>query len=485
MSISRSPLTEPFPSASERDVPELCKLPAHRLAARVAAGELSATDVVETHLRTIAELNESRGALVAIAAEQARDAAQQIDERREAGKTLGPMAGVPFAVSDLQPTRGLRTTLGSKVYRNYLPRHDALLVERLKAADAVIVGKSMTTAFGLGAQHGLEVGPAPTNPRAPGRSAGDSGAGAAVAVASSMSPLADAPDLGGGGRVAAAFNGLVALRPTPGRIPTWPDDFTWDALSGQCLLARHVADLALALRALAGPDDRAPLSATTPLLEPGEGDLQKRRLLWTADFGRWTVPKEILAPCESLLDRVEALGASVHEEMSPFDKVDETFQILQSWIFALRHQNDLHRHRHDLHPAIAEAIEEGLKLNGLVIARAEMTRAKIFHVLREAFDTADFIVAPATQSLPPALDTGRRPAHATSGSAFFGSMPICYPATLAGLPSVTLPCGTTDDGLPVALQILGRYGADADVLTFAAQLEQILKPDADADAATT
>lgn len=471
-------------AATEPKLPDLCRRPAHRIASDVAAGEVSATDVTETHLRTIAELNEQAGALVAIAADQARDSAQQIDERRAAGRELGPLAGVPFAVSDLQPTRGLRTTLGSKIYRNYLPRHDSLLVERLRAADAVIVGKSMTTAFGLGARQGQEVGPPPRNPRAPGRSAGDSGAGAAVAVASSMTPLADAPDLGGGGRVAAAFNGLVALRPTPGRIPTWPNDFAWDALSGQCLLARNVADLALAVRALAGPDERAPLSTATPLLEPAACELRKRRLLWTPDFGRWTVPKEILAPCESLLDRVEALGSHVGEEMAPFDKVDETFQILQSWTFAQRHQNDLHRHRQDLHPSIAEAIEEGLKLNGLVIARAEMMRSKIYGALREIFAEHDFLVAPATQALPAALDSSSRPAHDGSAAAFFGSMPICYPASLAGLPSVTLPCGTSDDGLPVALQVLGRYGADADVLTFAAQLEQLVNPSVVGDEAT-
>lgn len=460
----------------------LCRLPAHVIAERVRAGETTACAVVDAHLLRIAECNESYEALVALGADPARDAAQQIDDRRQAGETLGPLAGVPVAISDLVPTRRLRTTFGSRVYRNYVPRHDALLVERLRAADAVVLGKTATTELGIGEMSGFTHHPAPRNVLATEGVAGGSAGGAASAVASFMVPLADGVDIDGAPRIAATFQGLCCLRPTPGRIPRWPTDFAWDTLSAPALVARDVQDLELSLRALAGPDERAPLSLS--FLEEPQGP-PPLTAAWTTDFDRCIVAGEVADLCADALGRLRDGGVRLVAATPDLQQVDEVFHVLRAWRFALRYQSDLHRHRSDLSAVIRETIEEGLKLNGLVIARAQTLRTRIYQALRQHLRQHRFVLAPATQVLPYPREMAGKQSYETSTSAFFGGMPLCYPATLAGLPALTVPFSSPGKPLPTALQILGRPGRDLELLAFGRTVQAALSRSVGADGAAT
>ncbi len=456
---------------------------AAEIATSVRSGERLATDVVGEHLLRIAEHNERLSCFVSLDAGRARDVAEALDDRRSQGRPLGPLAGVPVGISDLTPTHGVRTTFGSRIYQNYAPRYDAILVERLRRADAVLVGKTTTTLFGIGTEVGFETR-APRHPRHEGLVTGGSAAGSAGALASGMVALADGIDAGGATGAAAAFHAIASYRPTPGQIPMWPTDLLWDTLPTPALLARNAGDLRLMAGIATGPDPRAPLSAR-PVSQDAAGHSAALPLGWTPDFGRYGVQPDLLEACRGAVSRLQEKGLRIQEVSLTPDSVDEVFQVLRAWSFALRYQADLHHHRDELPPRVSQQIEEGLKLNGLVIARAETLRARTFDAFRAIFERVSCLLAPATQVAPYPTEQLGTMSYETASTRFFGDMPIWYPAALAGLPCVSLPCGTTASGLPVSLQLCGPPDSDARLLMLAEQLEALLDVSGGADAATT
>src|ERR671925_829944 len=239
---------------------------ATELAGRIARREVSVTEVVRAHLAQIERVNPKVNAIVTFTAERALEEARAKDAALAAGERPGPLFGLPVVHKDLVPTRGIRTTFGSPIYRDHVPDEDALIVERLRAAGAVTLGKSNTPEFGAGSQTFNEVFGRTLNPYDPTKTCGGSSGGAAVALACGMVPLADGSDTGGSLRNPAAFCNVVGLRPSLGRVPVWPREMAWSALSVQGPMARTVADAALLLSAMAGPDARAPIAIT----EPGE-----------------------------------------------------------------------------------------------------------------------------------------------------------------------------------------------------------------------
>src|SRR5438128_7354392 len=243
---------------------DLCFLTAVELGDRIRRRQVSVTEVVRAHLAQIERVNPRVNAIVTLTAERALDDAAGKDAALARGETPGPLFGLPVAHKDLVPTKGIRTTFGSPIYRDYVPTVDGLIIERLRAAGAVTLGKTNTPEFGAGSQTFNPVFGRTLNPYDPTKTCGGSSGGAAVALACGMVPIADGSDLGGSLRNPASFCNIVGLRPSLGRVPVWPAETAWLSLSAHGPMARNVADVALVLSAIAGPDPRSPISLADP-----------------------------------------------------------------------------------------------------------------------------------------------------------------------------------------------------------------------------
>src|SRR6059036_3280673 len=281
---------------------DLCFSTAVELARRIRAREVSVTEVVQAHLAQIERVNPKVNAIVTLTAEQALADARVKDAALARGETPGPLFGLPVAHKDLVPTRGIRTTFGSPIYRDHVPDQDALLVERLRAAGAVTVGKTNTPEFGAGSQTFNEVFGRTLNPYDLTKTCGGSSGGAAVALACGLVPLADGSDHGGSLRNPANFCNIVGFRTAPGRVPVWPREMAWSALSVQGPMARTVADAALLLSAMAGPDPRSPIA----IAEPGDRfraqlgrDFKGVRVAWSRDLGGLPIDRRVTAALEA------------------------------------------------------------------------------------------------------------------------------------------------------------------------------------------
>src|SRR5215210_8167233 len=267
---------------------EICFLRATELARGIRTRELSVLEVMEAHLAQIERVNNEVNAIVTLTAEEAVNRARAADEALARGEEVGPLCGLPVAHKDLSPTRGVRTTFGSLVYRDFVPDRDALIVERLKEAGAISVGKTNTPEFGAGSQTFNEVFGETLNPYDVTRTCGGSSGGAAVALACGMVPLADGSDMGGSLRNPASFCNVVGFRPSPGRVPSWPTTNAWQDLSVEGPMGRTVEDAALLLSAIAGPDARVPTSRAEPgsvFAPPLHADLGEAVVAWAPSAG--------------------------------------------------------------------------------------------------------------------------------------------------------------------------------------------------------
>ncbi|MBV9715029.1 MAG: amidase, partial [Solirubrobacterales bacterium] len=254
---------------------EICSLTATEMASGLRARHVSAVELLEAHLAMIDLINPRVNAIVTLAAEQAAVHARLADARLSRGQSGGPLDGLPVAHKDYTPTAGLRTTFGSPIFADFVPDQDALVVERLKGAGAITVGKTNTPEFAAGSQTYNEVFGATRNPYDPAKTSGGSSGGAAAALACRMVPLADGTDMGGSLRNPASFCNVVGLRPSPGRVPSWPASSAWSPFSVDGPMARTVEDVALMLSVIAGEDDRSPISITEPATRFA-GPLQRR-----------------------------------------------------------------------------------------------------------------------------------------------------------------------------------------------------------------
>ena len=286
-----TPLSRPVspPQATKRRPSDLCSAPATELARRIGGREVSAVEVMKAHLARIHEVNPRLNAIVTLLPEEALLAeAEKADRAVAAGDPLGPLHGLPVAHKDLTLTRGIRTTFGSPIFADFVPEEDALIVERLRAAGAITIGKTNTPEFGAGSQTFNPVFGPTRNPWDETKTCGGSSGGAAVALATGMVPIADGSDYGGSLRNPASFCGVVGVRPSPGRVPVWPNETPWYPVPVQGPMARSAADAALMLSAIAGPDPRAPLSLPDPgevFRRPLDRDFRGVRVAWSADFG--------------------------------------------------------------------------------------------------------------------------------------------------------------------------------------------------------
>ncbi|MFI8926205.1 amidase [Streptomyces sp. NPDC053474] len=456
---------------------DLCFVDAVELARRVRVGEVSAREVVGAHLGRVGRVNPGVNAVVSVDGEGALAAAGLADERLAGGGDVGPLHGLPVAFKDTHLTRGTRTTLGSRVFAEWVPDEDELVVARMRAAGAVGFGKTNVPEFGAGSHTFNAVFGVTRNPYDLGRSAGGSSGGAAAALAAGLQPLADGSDMGGSLRNPASFCNVVGLRPTPGRVPSYPAANAWDSLTVPGPMGRTVADVALLLSVIAGPDPRCPLSLDTPpassFRAPLERDTRGLRVAWAPDLGG-RVPVE--SDVRDVLDRqgavFEALGWRVEEDCPDLDGADAVFRTLRAQAFLLGLGPLLDEHRELLKTSVVWNIEEGRRLTGADLAAATAEHTRVLRAAVGFFERYDVLIAPVSQVAPfPAEWEYPRVVDGQAQETYIDWMRSASYVSLLGGPALAVPAGFTEAGLPVGIQIVGAPRAERAVLEVGAAFE--------------
>jgi amidase len=452
---------------------------AREMADAVRRREISARELMGLHLARIAERNPQLNAIVSLDEERARAGAAAADEATARGEELGPLHGLPFAFKDTHDVAGWRTTYGSPLFADHVPEADDLVVARIRAAGAVTIGKTNVPEFATGSHTFNPVFGTTVNPVDPTRSAGGSSGGAACALRAGMVPLADGSDMGGSLRNPASFCGVVGLRPSLGRVPSWPTDNLWETTSVSGPLARSVDDLALLLSVLAGPDPRVP----TALADPGStfdgispAGLRGLRVALSADLGGLLeVDPEVRRVVEAAGARLAAAGAAVEPAYPDLREADDTFRTLRAWTFQSSLGDLLAAHPGELKPSLADNIRAGESLTGADVARAFRHRTTIAERMRVFFESYDVLVLPTSQ-VPPFPAEQEYPAEINGRvmPTYLDWMRSAYVITVTGCPAISVPAGETADGLPVGMQVVAAFGADRRLLEVAAACEQVL-----------
>jgi amidase len=455
---------------------EITALNAVELARLVRAKELSARDVVGAHLAQIDRINPQVNAIVTLVGEQAMERADVADEEFAHGRHVGPLHGLPIAHKDLQPTRGILTTFGSPIFSGFVPADDSLLVDRLRRAGAISVGKTNTPEFGAGSQTFNPVFGATLNPYDRTRTCGGSSGGAAVALATHMLPIADGSDMGGSLRNPASFCGVVGMRPSPGRVPTWPTATAWSTLSVDGPMARTVADVALMLSAIAGPDARSPIAIDEPgslFSQSLDRTFKGTRVAWWRDLAGLPVDRRVRERVDMQRTVFESLGCSVEEAEPDFTDFDAVFKTVRALAFLTGVAPRVAGNRDRVKESILWEIDRGERLTAADIAWAETKRTELYHRMRQFMERYEFFVLPTVQVPPFSVDQPY-PAEieGVAMETYIDWMKSCYYISIVGHPAISVPCGFTPEGLPVGLQIVGRHRDDWGLLQIAHAFEK-------------
>lgn len=449
----------------------LCLLTANELVRLMRRKEISAREVMAAHLQQIERVNPKVNAIVTLVADQARERALILDEEAVHGRFAGPLHGLPIAHKDLVETKGIRTTFGSPIFRDYVPDFNTLLVDRIQNAGAVTIGKTNTPEFGAGSQTFNPVFGATRNPWDLSKTCGGSSGGAAVALACGMVPIADGSDMGGSLRNPAGFCSVVGFRTSPGRVPRVPTNDAWNNLGVLGPMARTVEDASLLLSVIAGPDPRSPLSIHEPgsrFAEPLGRDCKGVRIAWCAEFGGLPFDRRVRDVFHASRHTFEDLGCITEECHPDFSGADEAFRVLRALAFFNQHRSAMPQMKR----TVVQEIERGAALTGPQIAEAESLRSRLFARVAELMSRYDFMALPTTQV--PAFDVEQEYVTEIDGvkmESYIDWMGSCFYITMTSLPAISVPGGFTPEGLPVGIQIVGRHHNDFGVLQMARALE--------------
>jgi aspartyl-tRNA(Asn)/glutamyl-tRNA(Gln) amidotransferase subunit A len=458
---------------------EICRMSAMSLRKAVKTRKLSPVEIVDAVLARIDRLNPKINAYCTLVPEMARAEAKKAEERVMKGEPLGPLHGVPVSIKDLAFTKGIRTTGGSMMYADFVPQQDSIFVERLKAAGAIILGKTNTPEFGWA---GVTVNPlfGPSrNPWNTDRTTGGSSGGAAAAVAACLGPIAQGSDGGGSIRTPSSFCGVYGLKPTFGRVPQSPGfPGLWEGLSVTGPITRTVADAALMLEVMAGYDERyfpsLPLEAPryTSAVRAGPG-IKGMRVAWSRDMGYATVDPQVAGKIEAAVKAFEELGCKVEEAHPDAGDVQPYFSTQVSSAVAAQ--------LYDALPQWGDKMEPGLKMfverSGGILARdyvkARMGELEYSEKVRQFFTKYELLLTPVL-AVPP-FPIGMYGQGEINGKRVgpIAWMPFTYPFNVTGQPAAAVPCGFTEDGLPIGLQIVGRKYREDTVLKVSAAFERV------------
>jgi Asp-tRNA(Asn)/Glu-tRNA(Gln) amidotransferase A subunit family amidase len=466
---------------------EPCDLSATEARRLIGARHLSATELTESCIARIEAVDHAVNAMVARSFERARTEARRADERTARGESLPLLHGLPLGVKDLVNTEGLRTTFGSPQFRDNVPGFDDRIVSNARRHGAIVLGKTNTPEWGAGANTRNAVYGATGNPFDPTRSAAGSSGGSGVALACGMVPLATGSDTGGSLRNPAAFNGIVGFRPTPGLVPYERATHGWSPLSVLGPMARTVADTAMLLAAMVGNDPRDPLATTIPgrrVRTPAEFtplpsvDLASLRVALTPDFGFAPTERQV---ADAFAEKT-ALFRHVFGRADPATPVcagtDRVFEVLRAVAFLGRHLDRVRAHPELCGPNVRANVEEGLRYSAEDVALALSEQTAIYRRWQAFFEQYDVLLSPAI-TISPRPWTELYPAEIDGKKTrtYFHWLALAYAPTIVGHPALSLPVGLDRAGMPFGLQIVGRRGADAEVLAVAHALETLLAGD--------
>jgi amidase len=459
---------------------ELNRMSAREAVKRLKAGELKPEELIDASAARIAEVEPKVNALPTLCLDRARARAKDVPARAKTmGAHPGWLAGLPVAIKDLNEVEGVRTTFGSPIYADHVPKQSDLVTRTLEARGALVVGKSNTPEFGAGANTFNEVFGKTLNPWNTALTCGGSSGGAAVALATGEVWLASGSDLGGSLRTPAAFCSVVGLRPTPGRVAHGPKPMAFDTMSVDGPMARDVRDCALMLDAMAGTDPADPLSLEDPARSfqaAVAAAKPPKRVAFSADLGGVNpVDTEVRAICEKAARRFADLGTAVVGAAPDFSGHYEAFHTMRAYGFAANRKPLLDAHRDKLKPEVIWNIEKGLKLTALEIGRAEHLRGALVQRMAKFFETYDVLLCPA--AIVPPFDVNMRYLDSLNGFVFDNYIDwvgITFAITVTSCPAISIPCGFTADGRPVGLQIVAAPRREAQLLAAAALLEDAL-----------
>ena len=455
---------------------QLIAMDACAVVERLRAGELTPHDLLDALEARIAAVDQDVNALPTLCFGRARAHADRL--MRQPVAERGPLAGMPVPIKDLADVAGVRTTYGSPIFKDHVPEKSNILVQNLEANGGIIYGKSNTPEFGAGAQTFNEVFGATRNPWNTQRSASGSSGGAAVSLATGMAWLAHGSDMGGSLRNPASFCGVVGLRPSVGRVAKTPGAQVDGTLSVEGPMARNVEDLALLLDAMSGEQPVDPLSLPKlpkSFLQSTRSGWRPRKVAYSADLGITPVDPQVRAATRAAADKLAAAGVIVEEAHPDFSEAHECFQTLRAASFAVSRTKLLRAHRDLLKPEVIWNIEKGLALSVEQIARAEAQRVTLAQRALTFFETYDLLLCPAT--IVAAFPVEQRYLAACDGHTFetyIDWLAIVYAITLACCPALSLPCGFTDEELPIGLQVVGPPRGEARVLAGAKLIEDML-----------
>lgn len=458
----------------------LCDRPATELAELLAGKQLSARELLAAHLDRLEALNPAVNAVVTATVARAEDMAGAADDHlARHGSTLGPLHGLPVAHKDLAPTAGVRTTYGSPIYADHVPAEDDLVVARLHAAGAVMVGKTNTPEFGAGSQTFNAVFGATRNPYDLDRTCGGSSGGAAVALRCGIVAVADGSDMGGSLRNPAGYCNVVGLRPSAGVVPTVPTLTPWGALAVQGPMGRTVGDVALQLGAIAGADARAPLSAGVDggaivrRLRPA--DLRTVRVALCPTLGGLPVDPAVRAVVAAAADLAEEAGVRVEVTEPDWTGADEAFETLRAFQFELGFGALYDRHADRMKATVRWNIEAGRALRGVDVGRAERLRGELHARVARFFEHHDVVLAPVSQVPPFSLDhEWVTEVDGVVMGSYIEWMRSCSRVTVTGCPALSLPAGFTERGLPVGVQLVTAHRTERRLLEIALAFEELL-----------
>ncbi|CAE6715791.1 Acylamidase [Paraburkholderia domus] len=457
---------------------ELCDLSALTLLDLQRRKKVSAVDILNSHLSRIEAVNPQVNALVTIADESAlRGRAAEIDAQWARGVWQGPLHGLPVSQKDLTATRGVRTTFGSKTFEHHVPQQSALIARRCDAAGALMIGKSNTPEFGAGSHTFNDVFGVTRNPWDLSKSAGGSSGGAAASVACGMNPLACGSDMGGSLRNPAAWNAVVGLRPSPGRVPRAPDLNGWATLGVDGPMARDVADTALLLSAISGPSGETATEISEPgsrFAQPLQRDFRGTRIAMSVQLAGLAVDPEIQRAVQAQAAVFESMGCQVVFADPDLGDAEDVFRMERAWMIgSLVDRLDADA-RAQLKPEIEAECRLHRSLSAADLGDMFVRKTALFERMRRFMDEHAYYVLPATQMLPFDADL-RWPTEfmGTRYDSYIDWMRICWYLSSTESPVLALPCGFSASGLPIGLQIAGRFRDDWGLLQFGHAYEAV------------
>ena len=455
----------------------LCFASARELAAQIRRRELSAREVMTAFLSQINRLNPRLNAIISkLDDDVCLRLADEADRAIAKGDAVGPLHGLPTAFKELESAIGFPFTKGSPIFKDQIATEDTVLVERIRRAGAIPIGKTNVPEFGMGSHTYNRVFGTTRNPYDPSKSAGGSSGGAGAALAAGMLPFADGGDLGGSLRNPANFNNIVALRPSVGLVPNAPVQIPFVGVSVKGAMGRTVEDVGFVLSVLAGADARDPMSFESrpdSFGGPLGRDFKDVRVAWSPDLGGLPLDPRVRTVLDARRQTFEELGCIVEDACPDFGNVDDIFVTLRTWASWNTYGPLLRDHRSLIKPEALWEIERGAHVSGEDVARALMQQGQLLDRMRRFEKRYEFLVCAVSQ-VPPfdAEIAWPRSIDGVAMDNYISWMKTAYWISTTCRPAISVPAGFTNDGLPVGIQIVGRYRDDLNVLKIAQAFEQ-------------